>query len=141
MTTFKAEREVKSYTMHLVGPPADVFPLLCPVREYDWIEPWQCDMVFSAGGVAENNAIFTTAFPAQGGDEIWVVCRYETNRAIEFIRVSPGLKVNRLDLALTAVADGTLAAFAVRDYLAEKRRGGEGRERAPRPGSQPRSEG
>ena len=107
MTSFKAEREVKSYTMSLVSPPADVFPLLCPVREYEWIEPWQCDMVFSAGGVAENNAIFTTAFPAQGGGEIWVVCRYETNRAIEFIRVSPGLKVNRLDLALTAVADGT----------------------------------
>jgi hypothetical protein len=107
MTPFNAERVVNSYTMNLVAPPADVFPLLCPVREYEWIEPWRCDMVFSAGGVAENNAIFTTDFPAQGGGEIWVVCRYETDRAIEFIRLSPGLKVNRLDLALTATGEGT----------------------------------
>ena len=38
MTDFKAERVVKSYTMHLGAPPAEVFPLLCPVRETEWIE-------------------------------------------------------------------------------------------------------
>lgn len=45
MNEFIAERIVKSYTMHLCAPPADVFPLLCPVREYEWIEPRSCDMV------------------------------------------------------------------------------------------------
>ncbi len=107
MSDFNAERDVKSYTMNLCAPPADVFPLLCPVREYEWIEPWACDMVFSAGGRAENNAVFTTDFASQGGAEVWVVCRYETDRAIEFIRVTPGLKVNRLDVHLTAVDEGT----------------------------------
>jgi hypothetical protein len=57
-----------------------VFPLLCPVREYEWIEPWSCDMVFSESGLAENNAVFRTHFPAQGGEETWVVCRYEKDR-------------------------------------------------------------
>lgn len=107
MTGFKAKRAIKTYTMNLCAPPVDVFPLLCPVREYDWIEPWSCDMVFSADGVAEKNAVFTTDFPAQGGHEIWVVSRFEKDRAIEFIRLSPGLKVNRLDLALTAAGEGT----------------------------------
>jgi hypothetical protein len=60
---FKAERVVKKYTMNLSAEPAVVFPLLCPVREYEWIEPWSCDMVFSASGVAENNAVFMTDFP------------------------------------------------------------------------------
>jgi hypothetical protein len=46
MTVFKSIRVVKSYTMNLCAAPADVFPLLCPVREYEWIEPWCCDMVF-----------------------------------------------------------------------------------------------
>jgi hypothetical protein len=45
MNEFAAKRIVKSYTMHLCAPPAEVFPLLCPVRETDWIEPWSCDMV------------------------------------------------------------------------------------------------
>ena len=107
MTRFKALRAVKRHTMNLIAPPAKVFPLLCPVREYDWIEPWSCDMVFSAGGLAENNAVFKTGFPAQGGHEIWVVSRFEKDRAIEFIRLSPGLKVNRLDIALTDAGQGT----------------------------------
>lgn len=107
MNEFHAERIVKSYTMHLCASPAEVFPLLCPVRETDWIEPWSCDMVFSTGGRAENNAVFTTDFESQGGAEIWVVCRYEKDRAIEFIRVAPGLKVNRLDISLAAADNGT----------------------------------
>jgi hypothetical protein len=108
MTPFKAQRVVKRHTLHLVAPPADVFPLLCPVREYEWIEPWSCDMVFSASGVAENNAVFTTNFSAQGGEETWVVCCYEPDRAIAFIRLIPGFKVNRLDIALTAARGGTV---------------------------------
>ena len=107
MTEFTAERVVKHYTMNLCAAPADVFPLLCPVREYDWIEPWRCDMVFSASGVAENNAVFTTNFPAQGGEETWAVCRYEPDRAIEFIRVTGGVKVNRLDIALSPAPAGS----------------------------------
>lgn len=111
MAAFKSIREIKSYTMKLCAIPADVFPLLCPVREYEWIEPWSCDMVFSASGVAENNAIFMTDFPAQGGRETWIVCRYEQDRAIEFIRVVPEHKVNRLDVALTAVQDSSMVTW------------------------------
>ena len=81
MVEFKAERVVKSYTMTLGAPPVDVFPLLCPVREYEWIEPWSCDMVFSASGLAENNAVFRTNFPTQGDEENWVVCRYEKDHS------------------------------------------------------------
>lgn len=111
MAAFKSIRVVKSYTMNLCATPADVFPLLCPVREYEWIEPWSCDMVFSASGVAENNAVFMTEFPAQGGRETWIVCRYEHDRAIEFIRVVPEHKVNRLDVALTAVQDSSVVTW------------------------------
>ena len=108
MNQFCAERAIKRYTMNLCAPPADVFPLLCPVREYEWIEPWRCDMLFSTGGAAENNAVFTTDFPNQGGAETWVVCRYEPDRAIEFIRVACGFKVNRLDIALRPATAGAL---------------------------------
>lgn len=111
MTDFTAERMIKSYTMNLCAAPDDVFPLLCPVREYEWIEPWSCDMVFSASGIAENNAVFQTDFAAQGGEETWVVCRYEKDRAIEFIRLVPGFKLNRLDVVLIGAGDATLATW------------------------------
>ncbi len=107
MTVFNAERVVKRYRMNLSAPPADVFPLLCPVREYEWIEPWACDMIYSASGGAEDHAVFTTRFPAQGGEETWVVCRYEPDRAIAFIRVAAGFKVNRLDIVLEPAGAGT----------------------------------
>ena len=111
MQAFKSVRVTKQYTMTLCADPQTVFPLLCPVREYEWIEPWACEMVYSETGVAENNAVFKTDFAPQGGEEIWVVCRYETNRAVEFIRLAPGLKVNRLDIRLTATVQGTLAVW------------------------------
>jgi hypothetical protein len=111
MPPFKSQRSVKRYVMRLSAAPADVFPLLCPVREYDWIEPWSCEMVYTAGGVAEANAVFKTNFPAQGGEETWVVCRYEKDRAIEFIRVIPNFKVNRLDIALSSDNGATVATW------------------------------
>ena len=46
MAAFKSIRVVNRYTINLCATPAGVFPLLCPVREYEWIEPWSCDMVF-----------------------------------------------------------------------------------------------
>jgi hypothetical protein len=33
-------RVARSYTQSLVGRPEAVFPLLCPVREADWIPGW-----------------------------------------------------------------------------------------------------
>lgn len=40
-------------------------------------------MIFAVSGVAENNAVFKTDFPVRGGEETWVVCRYEKDRALE----------------------------------------------------------
>lgn len=112
----QAARVVKRYAMELAAAPEKVFPLLCPVREYEWIEPWSCQMVYSQTGVAENNAVFQTAFAAQGGEETWVVCRYEKDRAIEFVRFTPGFKVNRLDIALFAESTGKTRAVWTNTY-------------------------
>jgi hypothetical protein len=37
-----------------------VFPLLCPVREYEWFNDWKCTMVYSESGIAEQNGVFYT---------------------------------------------------------------------------------
>lgn len=107
--SFEPKRVVKSYDQQYQAPPAKVFPLLCPVREYDWLEVWQCAMVWSDSGVAENNCIFTTDFP-DAGREVWVVCRYEPPQAIEFVRYAGADKVTRLNIHLTDNGDGTTLA-------------------------------
>ena len=81
-------RKVVSHVMQLDAAPDEVFPLLCPVREYEWIDVWQCEMIHSASGVAEAGAVFRTAFPQDGPPDIWVISRYEPPCVIEFVRVN-----------------------------------------------------
>ncbi len=105
---FTAVRAVKTCTQHLVGPPDKVFPLLCPTREYDWIEPWKCRMVFSDSGFAKEDCIFVTEFPHEGED-VWVVSVYRPNEEIQFVRFN-GRRVIRYSITLTDNGDGTTTA-------------------------------
>ncbi len=104
-----AKRILRTYTMHLKGVPSKVFPLLCPVREYEWIEHWKCDLVYTKSGYAENNCIFKTHYPHDGPEKIWVVTEYVPNEKIEFIVVNP-YQVIRFSINLLSENDGTTIA-------------------------------
>lgn len=98
-------RTLLSHTMHLSASPEDVFPLLCPVREYDWIENWQCELIYSESGKAEADCVFQTGFPQDGPEDTWIVSRYEHPRTIEFIRIN-GLRVIRYSIKLDKAEAG-----------------------------------
>ena len=87
MADFKAMRINQSYSYAVAYRPQAIYPLLCPVREYEWIDGWKCEMVYTQSGYAEKNAIFKTNFPNEG-EEIWVVSRYEKDRSIGFVRTA-----------------------------------------------------
>lgn len=108
MSTFKPIRKILTARQQLQAPPSSVFALLCPVREYDWIETWRADVVYTDSGVAEDNCIFKTALGDQG-EEVWVVSRYEPDRAIQFVRFGGG-RVIRYNIALAPNPDGTTTA-------------------------------
>jgi hypothetical protein len=101
-------RVTRSFTQHLNAPPARVFPLLCPVREADWIDGWDPKLVITAGGVAEPDCVFVTA--AEPADAIWVVTRHEPDTFIEMLKISPGVTACRLTIALRAAGPGCEAA-------------------------------
>jgi hypothetical protein len=105
MPTFKATRRIFTADSNVPHSPKTIFPLLCPVREYEWIEQWQADLVYAESGVAELDCVFTTAFPDEGHD-VWVVCRFEPNERIEFVRCNE-LRVIRYTVALTPTPEGT----------------------------------
>jgi hypothetical protein len=97
-----AKRAVTEYIGALDSPPEAVFPLLCPVREYEWLDGWACEMVYTESGVAEENCIFRTAF---GEPATWNVDRYEPPRRIAFTVVSSS-HACRLSIALEPTAAG-----------------------------------
>jgi len=102
--TATGKRTVVSASQTLNAPPHDIFPLLCPVREYDWIEDWSCTMISSRSGYAELNCVFTTAqdrSDESGRREVWIVSRYEPGRAISFVKFCDGLYVVAYDIGLT----------------------------------------
>lgn len=98
-------------SMYVAATPETVFPLLCPVREYDWIEQWQCTMIHTRSGVAEPGCVFQTTFKDNvrvEGEVIdtWVVCRYEPAHEIAFVR-NNGHRTILYTIALTPGAEGT----------------------------------
>lgn len=70
------------------APPEAVFPLLCPVREYDWIPEWDCRLVHTESGLAEPGCIFQTEREAEDGLDTWVISRHEPNDRIAFVRMN-----------------------------------------------------
>ncbi len=102
---FRGKRAKTDYTHEVDAPPEKVFPLLCPVREYEWVEGWSCQMVFSESGVAEENCIFQRG-GAPHGLSTWCVTRYEPPARIEFVVVSADM-VTRLVITLERTGRGT----------------------------------
>ena len=101
MNRSKSLHVERSYTHELDAPPAEVFPLLCPVREYDWIDIWECELLHSVSGVAELGCVFTTDLPIRG-KETWLVCGYEPGVRIEFAVKGPG-RVMRYTISLETI--------------------------------------
>ena len=101
----QGKRYVTEWVSELDARPEEVFPLLCPVREYEWLEGWACEMVYSESGVAEENCIFRTHFSGQSAT--WTVSRYEPPKRIEFVVVTPEVQVCRLNVWLERKDKGT----------------------------------
>ena len=93
-----------TYTQHLQAAPAVVFPLLCPVREADWIAGWDPLLVVSTSGVAEPDCVFTTKAEPQAA--VWYVTRHEPDEFVEMIKVTPEVTACRLSIRLRAAPDG-----------------------------------
>jgi hypothetical protein len=108
-TDFTAKRCFLSAEQHLNFTPEKVFPLLCPTCEYDWIESWDCKLIYSKSGFAELDCIFTTNFEGDEKD-VWVVDQHEPNKMIQFIRVSEN-RVIRYRISLTDIGDGQTTAI------------------------------
>jgi hypothetical protein len=73
---FVAKRVVREVVQKNPGSCEEVFRLLCPVREAEWLPGWQYQLIHSQSGVAELGCVFTTPNP-DGSEKTWVVTHHD----------------------------------------------------------------
>ncbi|HVF89785.1 MAG TPA: hypothetical protein VNH22_06935 [Blastocatellia bacterium] len=105
-----ARRITRRYTQNISASPGEILPLLDPVREREWLEGWDCSMVYSDSGVGEPGCIFTT-HNADGSATVWIMTRRdEESMVVEFVMVTPGSRVGHLCVRLEESGDRSTKA-------------------------------
>ena len=101
------KRKTQKYEKTFNFPPEKVFRQFCPSRELDWIEGWDCDLVYTSSGYAEADCIFTTSEANLLGPGLWIITRYEPNRKFELVRIIADSVVLHFRIDLNDNNDGT----------------------------------
>lgn len=77
------------------APAGEILPLLCPVREYDWIKGWKCQLVHCPNGKNEKGVIIyekmSTPFLLRSmrGKTKWITSVFDTtNKKVHFIWIN-----------------------------------------------------
>ena len=97
---FTAKRVTRSYQQKINATPSEVFPLLCPVREAEWLFGWEYEIIYSESGFAEEGGVFTSQHDGER-NTIWLVTkRDENNKEIEFARITPESRVATLSISV-----------------------------------------
>ncbi len=116
--TSQGKRAVRESVLLNPAPPERVFPLLCPVREADWLPQWKYRLVYSQSGVAELGCVFTT--PNEGGPETtWVVTHHDPAKfEVAFAWVRPQMLATRFEIRLSPSDQGQTRAHWRYTYTA-----------------------
>ena len=108
MNVVKPQRVEHVYTQRLAGAPQDVFPLLCPVREADWITGWDPLLVVSGSGLAETDCVFVTS--SLPSNAVWYITRHEPGAGfVEMLKITPGVTACLVRIQVRATVEGSEA--------------------------------
>jgi hypothetical protein len=95
MNQFQPKRVHCAHKGQIAASPDQVFRLACPTAEYEWIDGWQCNLIYSESGGNEEGCIFTEDMSAPfllGQDTLtttWVTTLYDPEeRQIHFCLVT-----------------------------------------------------
>jgi len=99
---FLAKRITRTYRQTIQAVPEIIFPLLCPVREAEWLDGWRYTMVYSKSGVVEKGAVFST--PGEGEEQTtWIVTKHDLKKyEVEFARFTPNSRTCVLMIAINS---------------------------------------
>jgi len=108
-------RKTFEFEQQLTGPADEVFALMCPVRECEWVEGWRPRLVVSSSGLAEPGCVFVTSdrvtSSGEQRDAVWLIVRHQpAQRRTEMIKMTPGHLVTRLWIAVQPGTAGSSSA-------------------------------
>jgi hypothetical protein len=104
-SSFTARRTTRTYRQTINATPEKLFPLICPVREAEWLDGWQYAMIYSDSGLVEEGAVFSTPHAGEA-DTVWIVTRHDPEkREVEFARFTPASRICVLRIAVSAKAE------------------------------------
>ena len=84
--------------------------MLCPVREADWIEDLNPDVVFSNSGIEEPDCVFLTG--RSPDNAIWYITRHEQESSfVEMTKITPNVTACRLTIQLHPWVSGSTATI------------------------------
>jgi len=122
MQVEKPCRVSRSFTQHLNAPADTVFPLLCPVREMEWVNDWRPKLVITESGVAEPGCIFVT--PGIPEDALWLMTVHDpVDHHLEIIKIIPGVVIGTITVAIAADGDAACTADISYAYTALSQHG------------------
>ena len=101
MSEFISKRISREYIQMNTGQPDKVFPLLCPVRESEWLPYFKAKVIYSSTGISEDGAIFQTTH----GDEAtitWIITKYNPNSLIDMLYIIPDIMIVRINIQLVS---------------------------------------
>ena len=105
---FQATQFKRIGVIYSKGTVEDVFPLLCPKREEEWIPGWECETIWSTSGYNEEGAIFRTLKP-YGTELYWMTLQYDIDkRIVDFLITAPRLYMFRFKIELDVRPDRLL---------------------------------
>ncbi len=108
----KVNRVIESHNENIKELPEKIFPLLCPVQEYKWIDRWDCEIIYSSNEGVENNCIFKEykSGPFLFGSDIptyWTVSYYDpTNYKIQFVLITDQIAITKIDIDIKDIGAG-----------------------------------
>ena len=116
MAATASNRITRTYTQHINASADRVFPMLCPVREKDYLEDWNAEILHSESGVAELGCIFQTV-GADGSKSLWLITTHDASAGkIEFAVYTVDSHISTLNIQLRSNDNGN-STFITFTYI------------------------
>jgi hypothetical protein len=104
---FKAKRATRKYIQTINAEPSVVHALICPVKEAEWLDGWDYDLIFSTSGLAEAGCVFVSRSAGEK-ETIWMITkRDDRNHETEFVRITPESRVACLTVRIKDAGNHT----------------------------------
>lgn len=124
MGKFQSIQVTRKFALNLNSLPGEVLPLLCPVREKEWIPGWDFEWIFSRTGLIEECCLFKNQ--EYGENTFWFVVEYDPSSfRIVFIQFVPDLLTARFTVHLIGQQGGKTKAQVEYVFISQSEKGKE----------------